>query len=129
MLTRFANLGIRAPRRVLIAAGVLFVLAAIYGVSAAQHLSSGGFRDPHASSSQAEDLLQSRFKAGDSNLIVEITGAAGADNPDVRARGLEIVKAIQASPYASQVQSYWTAPGDQADALRSKDGDSALVVA
>ena len=129
MLTRLANLGIRAPRRVLVAAGVLFVLAAIYGVSAAQHLSSGGFRDPHASSSQAEDLLQSRFRAGDSNLIVEITSAAGADNPDVRARGLDVVKTVQASPYASQVQSFWTAPRQQAGSLLSKDGRSALVVA
>ncbi len=129
MLTRLANLGIRAPRRVLIAAGVLFVLAAIYGVSAAQHLSAGGFRDPNASSSQAEDLLQSRFRAGDSNLIVEVTSAAGAGNPDVRARGLAVVKAVQASPYASQVQSYWTAPREQASALVSKDGTSALVIA
>ncbi len=129
MLTRLANLGIRAPRRVLIAAGVLFVLAAIYGVSAAQHLSAGGFRDPNASSSQAEDLLQSRFRAGDSNLIVEVTSAAGAGNPDVRARGLAVAKAVQASPYASQVQSYWTAPREQASALVSKDGKSALVIA
>ena len=39
MLTRLANLGIRAPRRVLASAGLLLVLAAVYGVSAASHLS------------------------------------------------------------------------------------------
>ena len=40
-----------------------------------------------------------------------------------------MVKAVEASPYASQVESYWTAAKTQAASLRSRDGRSALVVA
>ena len=78
MLTRLARLGIRRPRRVLAVAGLLFVLAALYGFSAANHLGSGGFRDPHSGSSRADDLMQRRFHAGPANLVVEITLARRA---------------------------------------------------
>jgi RND superfamily putative drug exporter len=129
VLTRLADLGIAAPRRVLAVAGLLLVLGAVFGSSAANHLSSGGFRDPHAASTTAEDLLQTRFHAGEANLIIEVSSAKGVDDSAARSQGLAVLRAVQASPYASQVQSYWTAPKSQAGALRSTDGRSALVVA
>ncbi|MBO0845709.1 MAG: MMPL family transporter [Nocardioides sp.] len=129
MLTRVAELGIRAPRRVLLVAGLLLVLAGAFGSTAADHLSSGGFRDPNAPSTRAEAILQQDFQAGDANLIIEVTSPAGVDDAAARAQGLAVVRAVQKSPYASQVQSYWTAPKAQAATLRSNDGRSALVVA
>jgi RND superfamily putative drug exporter len=129
VLARLADLGIAAPRRVLVVAGLLFVLAGAFGASAADHLSSGGFRDPDAASTRAEDILQQDFRAGDANLIIEVTSPDGVDAEAARTRGLAIVKAVEDSPYASQVQSYWSAPKAQAAALRSTDGGSALVVA
>jgi RND superfamily putative drug exporter len=129
MLTRLANLGIRAPRRILIFAGLLFVLAAIFGSSAASHLSSGGFDDPHSASSQASDLLASKFDAGEANLLLEVTSPAGVDTAAAKARGAELLSKLQGAKYTSQVASYWTVPSEQAAALRSKDGKSALVVA
>ncbi len=129
MLARLADLGIAAPRRVLVVAGLLFVLAGVFGSSAADHLSSGGFRDPGASSTKAEEILQQDFRAGDANLIIEVTSSSGVDADAARTRGMAVVKAVEDSPYASQVQSYWTAPKGQAAALRSTDGRSALVVA
>ena len=129
MLTRLADLGIRAPKRVLVLAALLFALAAAFGVSAADHLSSGGFRDPDAASSRADDLLQSRFDAGDANLILELRSDSGVTSAAARERGLAVTRAVEASPYASQVQSFWTAPAQQSGALRSKDGTAALVVA
>jgi putative drug exporter of the RND superfamily len=129
VLTRLAELGIRAPRRVLIVAGLLLVLGGVFGSSAADHLSSGGFRDPGAASTRAEDILQHDFRAGDANLIIEVSSPAGVDAGVARAEGLAVVRAVQQSPFASQVQSYWTAPQAQAGALRSTDGNSALVVA
>ena len=122
MLTRLADLGIRAPKRVLVLAALLFALAAAFGVSAADHLSSGGFRDPDAASSRAEDVLQQRFAAGDANLILEVRSDAGVTSPAARERGLAITRAVQQSPYATQVQSFWTLPAGQATALRSEDG-------
>ena len=129
MLTRLADLGIRAPKRVLVLAALLFALAAAFGASAADHLSSGGFRDPDAASSQAEDLLQSSFDAGDANLILEVRSDAGVSSTAARDRGLAVTRAVEASPYASQVQSFWTLPEQQAGALRSEDGRAALVIA
>ena len=129
MLARLADLGIAAPRRVLVVAGLLFVLAGAFGSSAADHLSSGGFRDPGASSTKAEEILQEDFRAGDANLIIEVTSSSGVDADAARTRGMAVVRAVEDSPYASQVQSYWTAPKGQAAALRSTDGRSALVVA
>jgi RND superfamily putative drug exporter len=129
MLTRLANLGIRAPRRVLGLGGLLLVLAAIYGISAAGHLSSGGFSDPNSPSSTAADVLDKTFNAGSANLLLEVTSPDGAKSNAARATGLRLVDAVSQAPDTSQVASYWTAPRLQAGALLSKDGKSALVVA
>ncbi len=110
MLTRLASLGIRYPRRVLAIAGLLFVLAGLYGFTAADHLSSGGFRDPHAASSRAEALLQQRFHSGATNLVVEVSSPQGVDSAAARAAGLAAVRQIRTSPYAYQIASYWTVP-------------------
>ncbi len=129
MLTRLADLGIRHPRRILAIAGLLFVLAALYGFSAADHLSSGGFRDPHSASSQADDLMQSQFHAGQTNLVVEVSTTQGADSAAARATGLDAVAHIRTSPYADQVTSYWSVPASQRAGLVSHDHTSGLVVA
>ncbi len=129
MLTCLADLGIRAPRRVLAAAGLLFILAAVFGVSAASHLSSGGFNDPHSASSRAADILAKNFDAGTANLIIEVSSPAGVDSAAAQSRGLAVAAAVQNSPYASDVQSYWTAPSGQAAALRRADGKAAIVAA
>jgi RND superfamily putative drug exporter len=129
VLAHLAELGIRAPRRVLLVAGLLIVLGGAFGSTAADHLSAGGFRDPGAPSTRAEALLQQDFHAGDANLIIEVTSPAGVNGTAARTRGLAVVRAVEKSPYASQVESYWTAPKAQAAALRSTDGRSGLVVA
>jgi RND superfamily putative drug exporter len=129
VLRRLADLGIAAPRRVLAVAGLLLVLGGGFGSSAADHLSSGGFRDPDAASTKAEDLLQHDFSAGDANLIIEVTSPDGVNDAAARTEGLAVVRAVEDSAYASQVQSYWTAPESQAASLRSTDGRSGLVVA
>jgi RND superfamily putative drug exporter len=129
VLTRLANLGIRAPRRVLGLAGFLFIVLAAYGVTAADHLSSGGFSDPNASSSKAANLLQTRFHTGDPNLILEVTAPDGANSAAARAEGLRLVDALEHAPNATSVVSFWTAPKQQAGSLVSKDGASALVLA
>jgi RND superfamily putative drug exporter len=129
LLARLADLGVRAPRRVLGLAAALLVLAAIFGSGAAAHLSSGGFADPSAPSSAAATLLTDTFDAGPPNIVLEVTAAGGADSAQARARGLELVQRLEAAPYTAQVSSYWTAPAGQAAALRSADGRAGLVLA
>ena len=129
MLNRLAELGIRTPKRVLAFAGFLLVIAAVYGSQAATHLASGGFYDQHAPSWHAKNTLETVFKTGDPNLVLEVTSPQGVDSAAARAAGLKIVNDLQHQQYAGQVASYWTVPATQAGGLRSKDGRSALVVA
>ena len=129
MLARLANLGIRFPRRVLGLAGLVLVAAAIFGAPVSAHLSSGGFSDPGSPSSQADDLLASKFDPGDPNLILEVSSPDGVDSAGARAQGLNLVHDLQGQRYASQITSYWTVPAGRSGALRSNDGRSALVVA
>ncbi|HEX3816473.1 MAG TPA: MMPL family transporter [Mycobacteriales bacterium] len=123
MLTRIANLGLRAPRRLLGIAALLLAAAAVFGAPVSRHLSAGGFADPGAASTKANNLLASRFHAGDPNLVLQVSGSKA------RTEGTRLVQELRQERYASQVTSYWTAPADLKPGLRSKDGRSGLVVA
>ncbi|HEY3629286.1 MAG TPA: MMPL family transporter, partial [Jatrophihabitantaceae bacterium] len=129
MLARLANLGIGFPRRVLAVAALILVAAAAFGGQVQKHLSAGGFSDPGAASSQANDLLATRFHAGDPNLVLAVAGPAGVTSQAVQAEGHRLVTALSHERYASQITSYWTAPPSAAGALRSDDGRTGLVVA
>jgi RND superfamily putative drug exporter len=128
MLTRLADLGIRAPKRVLGIAGFVLVVAVIYGGQAASHLASGGFYDRGSEAWHARTELEQRFGTGDTNLIFDVTAPGGSDGAAARAAGQRIVQAVTRNEFVSGVRSYWTAPPAQAAALRSKDGRSALVI-
>ncbi len=129
MLTRIANLGIRAPRRILAVVALLLAAAGIAGAPVAGHLSAGGFSDPAAASTKANDLLASRFHAGDPNLILKVTAPGGVTTSTARTEGQRLSTELRNQRYASQVASYWTAPADVAPGLRSDNGRSGLVVA
>jgi putative drug exporter of the RND superfamily len=123
MLSRIAQLALRAPKRVLTAAGLLFLAALVFGGPVASHLSSGGFDAPGSASTRADNILLSQFKTGDANLIVELTSPAGADSARTQAQA--IVSSLQSDQYVSQIHSYWGG----VPALRSSDGNSGLIVA
>jgi RND superfamily putative drug exporter len=129
MLTALANVGIRAPKRVLGIAFLLLVTAGIFGVSAARQLSAGGFTDPHSPSTRANDVLSRQFHAGDTNLVLEVIAPGGVNSGAARARGGALTRDLSRTRYVSQVNSYWTAPPAQAAGLASRDGTRALVVA
>jgi putative drug exporter of the RND superfamily len=97
LLARLANLGIRFPRRILGLAGFVLVAAAIFGAPVAAHLSAGGFSDPGSPSSQADDLLASKFGAGESNLVLEVSSPGGVDSAAARTEGRNLVHALRCS--------------------------------
>ena len=129
MLRRVATLAIHAPRRILIATGILFVAAVVFGAPVASHLASGGFVDPKSASIRADDLLGTRFGSGEINLVVQVESPAGVDSPAARSRARAVVSALRSTPEISQLSSYWTVPASAAAGLRSADGKSGLVVA
>jgi RND superfamily putative drug exporter len=129
VLRRIALLAIRAPRRVLAAAAVAMVAAAVFGIPVAKSLSAGGFADPASESSQATQLLTDKFDQGDMQMLVAITAPDGVDSPAAKAAAADIVGAIEQSPHTSTVTSAWTASPEVAAGLTSRDGKSGLIVA
>jgi RND superfamily putative drug exporter len=129
MLTRIANLAIRAPKRVLVVAGLLLVGGALFGAPVASHLLTGGFTDPSADSTRATSVIDSNFHGGQANLVFLVTAKGGANSPAARAAGTHIRNELAGrADWTTFAQSYWTAPAAQADTLRSKDGRYGLVV-
>jgi RND superfamily putative drug exporter len=127
MLTRFARLSIGRPRTVLIAAAVFFAVAGALGGGVAEHLTSGGFDDPDAESSQAGELLADEFGTGVPNVVLLVTAASGdVDDPEAAAAGEALTDRLAAEPGLDDVLSYWSE--GNAPPLRSHDGDRALVI-
>ncbi|HEX3785865.1 MAG TPA: MMPL family transporter [Pseudonocardiaceae bacterium] len=91
---------------------------------------AGGYTAPGSQSAQADNILQGHFNASGMPVIFEVTAVGGIDSPAARARGEQIVRALNASGQAGQVVAYWNLPpGTARSALRSDDGKSAVVTA
>ena len=129
MLQAIARLAIRAPRRIVLAAALVAVATALFGIPVARHLSAGGFQDPTSESAQAARLLSEKFGQSDQQLLLTVTDPDGANAPAARAAGIDIVATLTASPHVMQVSSPWTSPPAAAGELLSRDGSTGLIVA
>jgi len=129
VLQRIGLLAIAAPRRILAAAALIMVAAAVFGVPVAKSLSAGGFQDPTSESAQATALLADEFHQGDMQMLVTVTAPAGANGTAATAVAMDIVDHLKQSPHVADVTSAWTVPPQAAAALTSKDGKSGLIVA
>src|SRR6201996_4703802 len=97
MLQRIARLAIAAPRRVLAAAVLVMVAAAIFGLPVAKSLSAGGFQDPASESAQAIKLLTDKFGQSDQQLVILVTAPGGAQSEQARSVATEIIAQVQGS--------------------------------
>ncbi len=129
MLQGIARLAIAAPKRITIIALLVMVATGIFGIPVTKSLSAGGFQDPTSESAQATKLLVDQFGQGDMELLISVTSDAGAQSPEARTVGTDIVGQLQASPHVADVTSAWTSPPSAAPALVSKDGKTGLIVA
>jgi RND superfamily putative drug exporter len=135
MLQRIARLAIAGPRRILAAAVLVLVAAAVFGLPVAKSLSAGGFQDPASESAQAIKLLTDKFGQSDQQLVLLITAPAGAQSEQARRVATDIVGQVQGSDGVYNVVSAWTgpvaaaSPSHLAADLVSKDGKSGLIVA
>ncbi|MCB0972863.1 MAG: hypothetical protein KDA97_15255, partial [Acidimicrobiales bacterium] len=97
MLRRIAQLSIRRRRLVLIGALIVFVVSGAIGGGVADRLSSGGFEDPSAESTRADDLLGEAFDTGTPNIILVVTATGGdVDAADAAAAGREVAAELGA---------------------------------
>ena len=132
MLTRLAHLSVRRRRLILVLAALGFVVAGAVGGGVAEHLSAGGFDDPSAEASQAEEVLSDELGTGSPNLVLLVTADDGGsvDDAEVAASAGEVEARLAAEPDVADVASYWSL-GRPAP-LRSgpeAEQESALVVA
>jgi putative drug exporter of the RND superfamily len=131
VLARIADICIRRRRLVLGLALVAFIASAALGGGVASRLSSGGFEDPGAESTRAEDLLDEEFDAGSPNVVLLVEARDGdVDDPSVVEAGRTLAERLAADGHegrgVSEVLSYWDlAPGNP---LGSDDGSAALVL-
>ncbi|WP_374021645.1 MMPL family transporter [Mycobacterium sp. HNNTM2301] len=129
MLRGTARLAITAPRRIIAAAFLVLIMAAVVGASALHALSAGGYQDPSSQSARAQRVLAEKFDYGDQQMIIAVTSAAGAQDESTRNVAIDIVTRLKASPDVAQVSSAWTAPPSVASGLISADGKTGLIVA
>jgi RND superfamily putative drug exporter len=128
MLTRLAEFVIRRRRWVLVGSLLLFLGAGALGGNVQEHLSQGGFEDPNAESTKADEALLDRFGTGQPNFLLLVEAKQGnVDDPAVAAAGAALTAELAEEPNIEQAVSYWTL--GSAPPLRSKDASKALVLA
>jgi RND superfamily putative drug exporter len=131
MLQQIARLAIAGPRRILAAAVLVLVAAAVFGLPVAKSLSAGGFQDPASESAHAIKLLTDKFGQSDQQLVILVTAPGGAQTDQARRVATDIAGQVQGSDGVYNVVSAWAAPNPShlAAGLVSKDGKSGLIVA
>lgn len=127
MFERLGRFVVRRRIVVLIATGIFFAAAGVIGGGVAERLSNGGFRDPDSEAERAETVLEEHFGLSTPNLVLLVSAETGTvDDPELERAGLALTKELDAAEGVGQVFSYW-ATG--IPALKSEDGDHALIVA
>jgi RND superfamily putative drug exporter len=122
-------MAIKAPKRIIAIALLVMVATGIFGIPVTKSLSAGGFQDPTSESAKASKVLVDRFGQGDMELIISLTSDGGAQSPESRAVGTDIVAQLEASPHVGDVTSAWSAPAAAVPALVSKDDKTGLIIA
>jgi RND superfamily putative drug exporter len=126
----FAALGRFTVRRrwvVLVLTVVVLVASAGIGGGVFDRLKSGGFFDPDAESTRAEEVLDDQFAAGQPDLVllVEVDGG-DVDGADAVAAGTRLTEQLAAEDLVTQAQSYWSLGSPPP--LKSTDGSEAIVL-
>jgi RND superfamily putative drug exporter len=128
----FRSLGaflVRRRKWVLVAALVFFVAAGAYGGDVSKSLTTGGFSEESAESSQALRYLDDTLHQGTPNVVLLVTptvAGTSVDDPAIVAAGQAITAELGGHEHMSQAQSYWSL--GSAPPLRSTAGDNALVL-
>ncbi|HEX2293896.1 MAG TPA: MMPL family transporter [Actinomycetota bacterium] len=126
MFDRLADFVVRRRLWIVIGTALFFVAAGAIGGGVAERLSAGGFEDPHAESTRAEEVLRREFGTQTPNVVLLVTADGGdVDEPAVAEAGLALTEELARQDGVEEVGSYWSL---QAPPLKSNDGGQALVV-
>lgn len=128
VITKLFTPALRAPKTVLVIAGIAVVLCGLLGVHAPPRLSNGGFVATDSESARAAAILDRDYGMSGTQLVLTVESPGGARSPAAVARGGEIARQLQGDPRISTVVSPWTDPAAGA-ALTSTDGSIGLIAA
>jgi putative drug exporter of the RND superfamily len=127
MLGSISRLVVRAPKIVLSITLLFCGLAAIIGISAPAHLSTGGFVSARSQSAVADDVLTKEFDNWPTvTILVECPW--GVENSAARRFGLELIARLRAVPDVTGLESIWNGAQGMASYLLSVDEKSALII-
>ncbi|KUN94862.1 MMPL family transporter [Streptomyces caeruleatus] len=127
MLRSFASAAVRRPRLVLLAALAFVVLSVVFGGGAPDRLRAGqGTENPSAPSALAADVLEEHFPSSRPNFVLLAHHDRGVNDRGAARQGLLLADRLAYEPSVSGVVSYWQTG---LDALKSKDGKDALIIA
>ncbi|MFD3509178.1 MMPL family transporter [Nocardia sp. NPDC058666] len=129
MLTRIARTAVGRPRLVIAVALLLMILCGAIGATVHSHMKSGGFVTSDLDSVRANRYLSEHFPGSEPNYILTVDAADGPDSPAARDAAERTIAGLREHSYVAGVQSYWTADPTLKQALRSKDGELALIMA
>jgi putative drug exporter of the RND superfamily len=126
-LRRLAR-GTTAHRKgIVVATGLLVVVAALFGGSVESHLSEGGFDAPSEQSVHAANVLAAEFHNGSDNVVLLVRASTGTvDSAAVAAAGRALTTRLAAQPHMANVMSYWSL--DSVPLLRTSNRTEALIV-
>jgi RND superfamily putative drug exporter len=136
IFAKLANLTQRIPKAITAAAMLFIVAAGLFGAPVAERLPAGGYDDPNSEASQAQAALIAEFNgapakndhAGGLPLLFVISNPAGLGSPEVKARAQAVIDALEKSPYAHQIASFWSSAPVVSQSLVNKDNTRALIV-
>ncbi|MET7685597.1 MMPL family transporter [Streptomyces sp. NPDC005423] len=124
MLYRYGTFIHRRAGLVLVLAALALTLCTALGIGAFGQLKGGGFNDPDAEATRAEQVIDTQF-GGRINLVFLLHATTGSiDAPAATQAGRTLTRHLGGEPDVDAVVSYWTA---KAPALRSHDGSQAMV--
>lgn len=127
-MRRLGRFVARRPRATLVASVLVLAVAAPFGASVVDHLSTGGFNDPSSESTRAAERIQEVFGVGDPDLVLLVEASTGSvDDRRVVREATRLTDSLAAEEGVAKVESYWSLGG--APPLRSTDGSKALVLA
>ncbi|MEV6315456.1 MMPL family transporter [Streptomyces sp. NPDC051776] len=126
MFDRIADLALRRARLVLTLGLAAVVAMGVIGFGAFGKLLGGGFEDPGAPSTRAQQLIDEKF-GGESNLVLLVRpDDGGVSTPAAERSGRALTAELKGERTVANVMSYWDSG---APALASRDGNSALILA
>src|SRR5919106_180544 len=117
-----------AARRwpVLVGGTLALALAGFFGGGLFDRVSAGGFEDPGAESTRANEIVEDVFNTGNPNVVLLVSSEGSVDDPATAKAGVALTNELARESGVDQAFSYWTLGSPPS--LRSDDGSQALVL-